>query len=166
MRTFVTIILILAIAFGSGCSTSESKNTTSARQLFEQYVIEFWVKRDTTALDRALSPTMIYHYNGSVIPGDPASHLNYLQTFGGAFPDLTATIDVFTISGDIGAAVTTWTGTQTGTLCQIAGTNKKVTWVVNYVFRIDAGRIVELWEAWDEGGIYSKLGIDASKCDG
>jgi predicted ester cyclase len=166
MRAFMAAVSVLAIAFGSGCSTSTSKDAIAARQLLDQYVIEFWIKRDTTALGRALSPAMIYHYNGSVIPGDPQSHFKALQSFGSAFPDLTATIDVFTIAGNVGAAATTWSGTQTGTLCETAGTHKKVTWVVNYVFRIDAGRIVELWEVWDEGGTYRKLGIDPSRCGG
>lgn len=27
----------------------------------------------------------------------------------------------------------------------------------NYLFRVESGRIVELWETWNEGGIYQQL---------
>ena len=165
MRRLCGILSLLIVVTGCGRARQPTSDPGLARAALDEYVINFWVKRDTSALGRALAPTMVYHYNGRIIAGDPAAHLKALRSFGGAFPDLTATVDVFTVSGDVGAAVTSWSGTHTGVLCQTRGSGKKVSWVVNYVFRISGGRIVELWEAWDEGGIFHQLGVDPDKCE-
>jgi len=165
MRRLFGMLSLLILVTGFGCARQPINDPGLASAALEEYVVNFWIKRDTSALGRALAPTMVYHYNGRIIAGDPAAHLKALRSFGGAFPDLTATVDVFTVSGDVGAAVTSWSGTHTGVLCQTPGSGKKVSWVVNYVFRISGGRIVELWEAWDEGGTYRPLGADPAKCD-
>jgi predicted alpha/beta superfamily hydrolase/predicted ester cyclase len=136
-----------------------------ARAALSAYIVDFWTKRDPIALGRAFSPKMIYHYNGETVPGTPKDHLAGLREFGGAFPDLVGTIDRFTFSDGIGAAVTSWTGTHLGELAGIGATGmkpipptgRKVSWTVNYVFRVENGKIVELWEAWDEANIYLKL---------
>lgn len=165
MRTLSCALGILVTATTCGCARQPASDPEAARAALDEYVLNFWVRRDTTALGRALAPNMVYHYNGKVIAGDPPSHLRALRNFGEGFPDLAATVDVFTVSGSIGAAVTSWSGTHTGVLCQTPGSGKKANWVVNYVFRVQAGRIVELWEAWDEGGTYRPLGVDPAKCE-
>lgn len=165
MRRVCGLLCFLVVAAGCGCAWKQTSDPGLARAALDEYVINFWIKRDASALGRALAPTMIYHYNGRIIAGDSAAHLKARQSFGGAFPDLTATVDVFMVSGDVGAAVTSWSGTHTGVLCQTPGSGKKVSWVVNYVFRISGGRIVELWEAWDEGGTFHQLGADPAKCE-
>jgi len=139
---------------------------TVTRAAFDQYVRAFWSEGDTTALLRGISPTMIYHYNGRPGAADPQGHLRSLRVFRKLFPDLTAVIDVYTDSGEHGAAATTWTGTYQGPICRKPIGGQQVSWSVNYVFRVADGRIVELWETWDEGGFYEeKLGIPVGKCD-
>ncbi len=164
MRRALSLGLLVVLAAACSARDKAPDRTVTARTAVDRYVVDFWVKRDTSALAKALSPSMIYHYNGKIIPGEPTAHFAALRSFGSAFPDLAATIDVFTVSGDTAAAVTTWTGTHSGEMCKQPGSGVKVSWVVNYVFRFEQGRIVELWEAWDEGGLYNKLGIDFSKC--
>jgi len=142
-----------------GAATAEE-----ARAAFEAY-LEFWNKHDANALARAFSPDLIYHYNGTIIPAAPQDHLAALKEFGDALPDLVGRIDHFAFTDGIGAASTTWIGTHQGTLSGIPATGgqpvpptgRKVTIATNYLFRVESGRIVELWETWNEGGIYQQL---------
>jgi len=165
MRSVLAALGVALLATTCAAQAEQAAESMSARAILDEYVIHFWAERDTTALGRALAPDMIYHYNGKVVPGDPSSHQKYLRSFGGAFADLSASVDVFTVSGDLGAAVTTWTGTHQGEYCHAPGTGTRLTWSVNYVFRVSGGRIVELWEAWDEGGTYRLMGVDPAQCD-
>ncbi len=144
--------------------TAPSVDAAAARAAFEAY-LEFWNKHDATALARAFSPTLIYHYNSAVVGGTPADHLAAFKEFGGGFPDLVGRFDHFAFTDGIGAASTTWIGTHRGQLSGIPATGgkpvpptgRKVTMSTNYLFRVEAGRIVELWETWDEGGVYQQL---------
>jgi predicted ester cyclase len=164
MRLHTVGCLAVLALVGCGVSRHRLTNAAPARAALDAYVVEFWTKRDSAALGRALSPVLAYHYNGRVVPGVPAAHHSALREWGAIFPDLSATVDAYTFSGDLGAAVTTWSGTHTQPMCKTPGSGKKVQWAVNYIFRVKDGRIVELWEAWDEGGFYRRLGVDPAKC--
>lgn len=133
MRTSRLHYAVVFIVTGCAGSTASVRRTAGdeARSALTAYVRGFWVDRDPAALGRALSPTMRYHYLGKLIPGDAASHRNYLRDFGAAFPDLSATIDTFVTDGRIGAAVTSWSGTQTGALCGVPATGRRMSWTVN-----------------------------------
>ena len=156
-------LAVLALA-GCGVSRHRPANAAAARAALDAYVVEFWTKRDSAALGRAFSPALTYRYNGRVAPGGLAVHHASLREWGAIFPDLSATVDAYTFSGDLGAAVTRWSGTHTQPMCKTPGSGKKVQWAVTYAFRVKDGRIVELWEAWDEGGFHRELGVDPAKC--
>ena len=139
-------------------------DAAATRAAFEAYLIAFWSEGDTTALARALAPTMTYHYNGERATATAEDHLQSLQAWRGFFPDLTAELDVYTGEGAYGAASTTWRGGFEGSLCGAQGTGQRASWSVNYVFRVEDGRIVEMWETWNQDGLLQKLGIPASQC--
>jgi predicted ester cyclase len=177
MSRHLVTTAILVIAFSLlGCGRKDapladaqkatvSQDVAQAKAALTAYIVDFWTHGDTTALARALSPNMIYNYNGGTLPGAPADHLKYLGEFRRAFPDLVGTVDQFTFAEGIGAAVTTWSGTHSGQLAGIPATGnkpipptgRKLSWAVNYLFRMEGGKIVELWEAWDEANTYLKL---------
>ena len=159
----VTVFLTALLA---GCATHPAPKPDTAeakaRKALEAYVLDFWVHRDVSALSRALTPDMVYHYLGRIVPGDPAAHQTSLREFGSAFPDLKGSIDVLVVNGDMGAAVTSWEGTQTGPLktgpsLVISPSGRNVSWTVTYVFRMRGSRIAELWEDWNEGGTHYYL---------
>lgn len=62
----------------------------------------------------------------------------------GAFPDLHISIEEMVAEGDRVAARNVVTGTHQGTYMGVAGTGTQVTWREMFLFRFEAGRIVEI----------------------
>lgn len=138
----------------------------ATRAAYDAYVHDFWSEGDAGAAERALSPTLVYHYNGNVVPNDLQTHKDALRRFRAEVPDLKAVTDVYTGSGAYGAAATTWTGTYAGEVCGKPGEKPvDLSWAVNYLFRVEQGLIVELWETWDEAPLYRQLGIGPGACE-
>ena len=168
MKSLYLFVIVTAI-FMTGCKAyspnAASQREQPARAALSAYVTDFWTNRDTLAITQAVHPAIQFHYNGRTRTADYQSHRNSLRGFGGVFPDLSATIDVFTFDGKYGAAVTTWSGTYKDSLSgipannmrEVPSTGLKFSWQVQYVFRMEEGRIIELWEAWDEGGLFTRI---------
>lgn len=170
-RAFLLALLLatgctaqLSPAAGDAAAPSTAASETPARAAFDQYVQDFWSEGDPAAIERAVSPTMTYHYNGMTAEVDHERHRGALREFRAQFPDLQAVTDAYTENGGYGAAATTWTGSYSGTICGKQAA-EPFTWSVNYVFRMEGDRIVELWETWDEGGLLGKLGIGPGACE-
>ena len=83
MRRLCGILSFLIVVTGCGCARQPTSAPGLARAALDEYVVNFWIKRDTSALGRALAPTMAYHYNSGIIAGGPAAHLKALRSFGG-----------------------------------------------------------------------------------
>jgi len=60
--------------------------------------------------------------------------------------------------GDRVAGLATYSGTQTGPMGDIPATGKAVEAPVLAMFRIEEGRIAELWVVWDNVAMLTQLG--------
>jgi SnoaL-like polyketide cyclase len=61
--------------------------------------------------------------------------------------------------GDKVAAGMPLSGTQTGQVLELAATGRRVHVGEMVIFRIIDGKIVEVWEEWDELGMRQQLGV-------
>src|SRR3546814_4301702 len=93
MMTMLRIRLgaLLLVFVSMGCTPRPESQSlpapdTSARAAFDQYVDAFWSEGDVAAIERAMAPTMTYHYNGKAMPADYEMHRGALRTFREQFP--------------------------------------------------------------------------------
>jgi steroid delta-isomerase-like uncharacterized protein len=75
------------------------------------------------------------------------------------FPDQRVTLQQLVAEGDRVAALATYSGTQTGPMDGFPTTGKAVQAPFLALFRIDAGRIAELWVEWDNLAMLEQLGL-------
>jgi predicted ester cyclase len=81
------------------------------------------------------------------------------------FPDATVTIDLLVAEDDLVAAYTTWNGTAQGETATFMGQEVNIPagatseWVTSVFFRIECGKIAEVWPVADRLGQLQDLGV-------
>jgi steroid delta-isomerase-like uncharacterized protein len=112
------------------------------------YFEEFLNQGDLGAADAIFIPEVRFHYPLGELNGIEAIR-GYIVGFRAAFPDVHFTVeDMF---GDHERVAVRWrlTGTQTGTFRGKPPTGKHVTVTGNTIFRVQNGKIPEMWVAFD-----------------
>jgi predicted ester cyclase len=69
------------------------------------------------------------------------------------------TIEKLIAEGDEVAALAIYSGTLTGPMGEYPATGRSVEITFLSIFRIDAGRVAELWVEWDNVAMLTQLGL-------
>lgn len=83
--------------------------------------------------------------------------IHFLSADASTFPDAMVTLDQLVEEGDRVAFWGTFAGTQKGPMGPLPASMKKVKLDVAGVFRIEAGKIAELWITWDNMAVFTQL---------
>ena len=140
----------------------EAQNIALARRWFE----EVWNKRDDGTVQELLHPDAVGHLEGVVSRGI-VEFLAARAFIVNAFPDLRLNIDDAVAQRDVVVVRWSFEGTHGGEFLGIAATEapvrfRGITWL-----RFSDGRIVEGWDAWNQGRLVTELqNVVASKAQG
>ena len=74
-----------------------------------------------------------------------------------AFPDVKATINLWVVDGDLVSAYVSYQGTHQAEFLGVAPTGKAVTWSIIDIFRVQNGKVVELWHDVPNGDILEQI---------
>jgi steroid delta-isomerase-like uncharacterized protein len=135
---------------------SESENKTLALRAH----LEVMNQGHLDVADEIFSPEVVWHT--SLLPPEaqrgPDGFKLFARAVRGAFPDFRLTEEDTVAEGD--KVVNRWhfRGTQKGEFAGIPPTHKLVTTTGIDIFRIADGRIVEVWQTWDQLGFLQQLG--------
>lgn len=161
--SLVMISLSTLLADGAGAG-QQGPTSTSPTAVVERYLYEFWGRGNLSAIHEIFAPEIMMHYLGRERRLTPAQHEAGAKAFRGAFPDLTVAAPNVIVANDYITAYTRWSGTHRGPISQLGGraeeippTQRRLEWTVLYMFRVRDGRIVEMWEEWNEGGFIERL---------
>ncbi len=81
------------------------------------------------------------------------------ETFLTSFPDQRVSIEQLIAERDRVAALAIYTATHTGPMGDVPATGRAVRAPFLAIFRIEAGRIAELWVEWDNVAMLTQLGL-------
>ena len=81
------------------------------------------------------------------------------QGFLASFPDQRTSFDMLVAEGDMVAGYGTYSGTNLGPMGDIPPTGKRGELKVVGFFRIEGGKIAELWVEWDNVAFLTQLGL-------
>jgi steroid delta-isomerase-like uncharacterized protein len=127
--------------------------------LITQFYIEVWGKGNLSFTDMVFHQDYIRHdlRPGNPLPG-PEGQKKIAGDFRKAFPDLSIHIDLIFATENFVAARWTMTGTHTEKWGNIESTNKKASFSGVNLFRLENGKVKEIWNHRDDLGLMEQLG--------
>jgi predicted ester cyclase len=169
MRLHVLLALGLSLALGPGCAGTASQATRSSgpgasagattcpTTTEAENVAIAWVwheevinRQNPAALQDILDPEIVHHAAGGypdTMTADEVAAM--MDAFRRAFSDLYYDFDLFVVRDDLVVERYTASGTQDGPFQDLPATGRKATWTGINIFRIECGRIVEIWSEVD-----------------
>jgi steroid delta-isomerase-like uncharacterized protein len=169
MRIYVLLALGLSLVLGPGCAGTAGETTTSAgpgaaagatacpATTETENIAIAWVwheeainRRNPAALHDILSPEVVHHAAGGY-PDTMTSDdvVAMMSDFPAAFSDLHYDFDLLFAEDDLVVERYTASGTHDGLLQDLPATGRKAIWTGINIFRIECGRIVEIWSEVD-----------------
>ena len=137
--------------------------TEQNRKLAERWFEEVWNRKNETIIDQIMAPNAIGHMEGVEAVG-PQEFKNVRTALLKAFPDLQVTVEATATDADVVVARWRASGTHRGPLFGIEATDTQVTFRGMTWFVIKQGKLVEGWDAWNQGALaeYLRVAPEAS----
>lgn len=133
---------------------SPQQNKALIRRFYE----EVWGKGNLAVVDDVFAADYTRH---DLRPGNPLPVLEgqkkIAADFRAAFPDLKVTIDLMIAEDDMVAARITNEGTNTGPWGATPPTGKHARFSIVNIFRLENGKVVEIWNHRDDLGVMQQL---------
>jgi predicted ester cyclase len=127
-------------------TTTDEQNIAIARAWHEEVIN----RRNPGVLQDILAPRVMHHaaggYPDSMTVDGVAAMMNDFLV---AFSDLHYAFDLFIVQGNYVVERYTATGTQDGPLGNLPPSGRRATWTGVNIFRIECGRIAEVWSEVD-----------------
>ncbi|HYM04153.1 MAG TPA: ester cyclase [Stellaceae bacterium] len=128
--------------------TSDRKTAERNRAVTGRFLEEFKNQHNFAAIDELFSPHASVHLPAEGLPEGPEGQKTIARGIFAAFPDVHVTIDLVIADGDFVAERHTARATHKGEFMGIPATGKTIYWTENHFYRLENGRIQELWSEW------------------
>lgn len=143
-----TILLIVFLL--NGCSDNVDEKLKANKNLVHRFT-EILNAQQLDKLSEIVIEDFKRHSQATIgVEVGSLAEFTYLQkSFLSTFPDQKVTIEKLIAEGDYVAAYATYTGTQTGPMDQFPPSGKVMNLKFIGIFRIQEGKIAEMWIEWD-----------------
>jgi steroid delta-isomerase-like uncharacterized protein len=134
-------------------------STEENKAIIRRMTEEFYNQGNVDSAERFFADTYIHHDAASPHIRDRAGLKQVLRAFLAGCPDLHITTDQLLAEGDMVAKRWTYHATQSGDLSGLPPTGKRITMSGLELFRLEGGKIVECWLAYDNLSLMQQLGV-------
>ncbi len=134
--------------------------TEENEALVRRFYEEVWGKGNLDVCDDVFAADYVRHDLRATAPAPgPEGQKRIAAGFRAAFPDLTFELDLLLADGEYVVARWTMSGTHLGTWGELEPTGRRATFSGVNIFRLEDGRVVELWNHRDDLGLREQLGV-------
>jgi len=160
MSTVKFFAVIALIVLCVGCESQQDNDLDANKNLVRRFVeISNAAEWDRLAEIVALD----FQRHSTATAGPPVRSLDDFislqKSFLTVFPDQKVRLDNMIAEGNFVAIRAAFLGTQTGPMGNLPATGKSVDGPFIAFFRIDSGKIAELWVEWDNVAMLTQLGL-------
>jgi steroid delta-isomerase-like uncharacterized protein len=160
MRGIVVLPLMAIFVLLNGCTLERNSDTNSGKAVVERF-IEISNNGNWDQLAEVVAADFKRH--SAATAGEPvrslAEFITLQQGFMTTFPDQHVRLDHMIAEGNHVAIRAVYTGTQVGPMGDIPATGNSMEAPFIAFFRVESGKITELWLEWDNLGILTQLGV-------
>jgi predicted ester cyclase len=140
-----------------------SADTNQSRYIVEQFIKEVLIGHNLDVLSQIASSNILVH--PTAMPCEASFYGIdgvgfWLNSQWKSFPDLTITYYFTVAQGDIVAAHWTAQGTSKGNFLMLQPTGKEVTYTCSSMYRIENGKIAEIWETRNTLAIMKQINLE------
>jgi predicted ester cyclase len=134
--------------------------TDANKAVVRRYWYELWNEKRGEIIDEIAVDPVSFHFPGGQAH-QPPSLKKWFQTALVAFPDVHFTLNLEVAEGDLVAVHWSYVATNTGPFLGRPATGKRVTDTGIDIFRVENGKISEMWVVQDSLGLMQQLGAIA-----
>ncbi len=128
------------------------------KAVVRRYWDELWNGKNGEIIDEIAVDPVRFHFPDGQAHQPPSLH-KWFETALVAFPDVNFTIDILMAEGELVATRWSYVATNSGEFLGRPATGKRVIDKGIDIFRIENGKIVEMWVAQDSLGLLQQLGV-------
>ncbi len=137
-------------------------STEANKAVVKRYWNELWNDKRGEIIDEIAVDPVTFHFPDGQAHQPPTLH-KWFETALVAFPDVHFAVDIMMAEDDLVATRWSYLATNTGEFLGRPATGKRVIDKGIDIFRIENGKIVEMWVAQDSLGLLQQLGVLPSK---
>ena len=154
--------ILLAAAFLVACGDSASSDTDATTkanlEVVSRFIEEFKNKANQEIVDELMSPDFVHHLTDPRLPEGREAIKLLGQSIVAGFPDVHASVQDLLADGDKVIERTQTSATHTGEFNGIPPTGRQGGWTEMHIYRLEGGKIVEMWSEIDLLGLLVQLG--------
>jgi steroid delta-isomerase-like uncharacterized protein len=155
-----TLVLSSLIVAAVACMPSPTAQLEANKDLVRRFT-EALNTANWDALEELVTEDFSRHSQATAGPqvNSREEFIQLQESFLATFPDQLVTLERLIAEGNEVAALATYSGTHTGPMGEYPATGRPVESTFLGLFRIEAGRIAELWVEWDNVAMLTQLGL-------
>ena len=150
--------LTVVLGLGAACGASDSALGEDQKKVVTRFVEEFKNNGNHDIVDELLTADFVHHLTDPRLPPGRDALKLLGQSIVAGFPDVNVTVEDLLVDGDKVIERTTARATHTGEFNGIPATGRQVMWTEIHIYRLEDGKIAELWSEIDLLGLLVQLG--------
>lgn len=159
IRTWSALLAVtlVSVVLG-GCGGQETPASEINTAVVSRFIEEFKNNANAGIVDELLAPEFVHHLPDPRLPAGREGLKLVGQSIVMGFPHVHVTVEDLLADGDKVIERTTATATHTGEFNGIPPSGNAVTWTEIHIYRLENGKIVELWSEINLLGLLTQIG--------